>query len=497
MVELTAGAERLVRRRFKRDPKARFLPDKSAQLDALVGCPQLIVPAEHQARRIQAFVEQLDVSALQAGYSSLGRHGYDPKRMLALWLYASSVGIHLASELERACKTDGAMRLLTGGYSPSAATLKRFRANHGAFFQSALEQSVRIAQEQGLLVTEELAVDSMRLRAHAAMSAVRRRQYAHDRLVQLQKRDLAQLTEQEREAHEHSLTRNQAVLETCEQRGVASYVNGNELSALMKFPGGGAMPGHRLTVTAAGASERFVVGVLVDAAPTDVGKLPQAATQVLEVLEKAGVPPEQQRQLLADAGYWDAASLQFAQSIQERLRIWIADAGARSKYEDSHRFNRDDFVLSDDLRTVTCPAGRPMQGPESAGQGARRWYGQGCPTCPLRPRCTQGKRRKFQINLQLQAPRTDMQTRLKEPHAQALYKKRSAIIEPVFASIQSDMGYRRASSRAARTVLAEVLLKLLAHNARRLFAAQKRSLRVLWLLVDPRLGWASNAENQF
>jgi transposase len=490
MTELTSIAERVVRRRVRRDPKARFLPDVSAQLDALLGCPELIVPSGHPARRIQAFVGKLDTAALELRYSSLGRHGHDPKRLLALWLYASTIGIHLASELARACQTDAALRLLAGGYSPSSATLKRFRANNGAFFQSALEQSVRMAQEEGHLVPEEMAVDSMRLRSHASLSAVRRKKRAEDKLKRLHKLDASQLDEQERIVHQQALARNQAVVDKCEQLGVASYVCSNELSALMKFPHGGALPGHRLTVTAAGASQRFVIGVLVDAAPTDVGKLPAAATQALQVLEQAGVPLDAQRQLLADAGYWDAPSLQFAQSIHERMQIWIADARPRSQRKSNGLFDREDFTLSDDQCSVTCPAGRPMQGPESAGKGARRWYGVGCPACPLRPQCTKSERRKFQIQLELQQPRQQMQTRLQTPDAQAFYKKRSAIIEPVFASLESDMHYRRASSRSAQTVVAEVLLKLLAHNVRRLNAAAKRRLCVLWLTLDSEQCWA-------
>jgi Transposase DDE domain len=208
------------------------------------------------------------------------------------------------------------------------------------------------------------------------------------------------------------------------------------------------------------------------------------------VLEQAGVPLDRQRQLLADAGYWDAPSLQFAQSNRDRIRIWIADARPQSQRDSDRLFGREDFLLSDDQRSVTCPAGRLMLGPKSAGKGARRWYGVGCSTCALKPKCTKAERRKFNIQLALEGPRLQMQAELLSPSTKALYKKRSAIIEPVFASLESDMNYRRASSRNAKTVLAEVLLKLLAHNVRRLMAAAKRRLHVLWLTVDSDGSWA-------
>ena len=491
-MELQLAPVRIVRRRNRRDPKPRFLADMSSQLDAVMGCPQLCVAAGHPARQIQAVVEQLDTTSLDAGYSSLGRHGHDPKRLLGIWIYASTIGVHYASQLERACKTDAAFRLLSGGYSPSAATLKRFRAKHAVFFRAALEQTVRMAHQQGLLRTDEMAVDSMRLRAHASMNAVRRKQRAVDKLAGLEKANPHELSATEQAIRDQAIARNRAVVQTCQERAVTSYVKTNESAALMKFPYGGAQPGHRMTVTAAGASERIVIGVLVDAAPTDVGKLPGAARQALEVLRGAGVPVQQQHQLLADAGYWDTVSLEYAHQMRDRMQIWIADARppAERNRDANTSFGPEDFVVSEDKRSVTCPAGRSMQGPESGGQGLRRWFGKGCGDCSLKPRCTKGKRRKFQINLTFEAARDPMRERLAAPGSKSLYRKRSAIIEPVFASLESDMGFRRASSRHSATVLAEILLKLLAHNVRKLALAARKRLRVLWLTVDSGGRWS-------
>jgi hypothetical protein len=48
-----------------------------------------------------------------------------------------------------------------------------------------------------------------------------------------------------------------------------------------------------------------------------------------------------------------------------------------------------------------------------------------------------------------------------------------ATIEPVFASVEDGMAFRRVASRHPRTVRAEVLLKLLAHNIRRLLTRRR------------------------
>ncbi len=145
MFELTPGPEeKRVRRSRRRDPVARFKPEKAAQLDAVAGCPELQVPAGHLARDVWQWVERLDTSQVEVGYSSLGRHGYHPKRVLAVWVYASLIGLHYATEVARAMRTDAAFRLLSGGHAYSEGVLKRFRQHQGALLQDALEQTVRL-----------------------------------------------------------------------------------------------------------------------------------------------------------------------------------------------------------------------------------------------------------------------------------------------------------------------------------------------------------------
>lgn len=65
----------------------------------------------------------------------------------------------------------------------------------------------------------------------------------------------------------------------CEQRGTTSVVLTNPAAALMKFPTGAGLPGHRVTVTAAGQKARFIVAVLVDAATNDLRQAPEGAVR--------------------------------------------------------------------------------------------------------------------------------------------------------------------------------------------------------------------------
>jgi len=77
-----------------------------------------------------------------------------------------------------------------------------------------------------------------------------------------------------------------------------------------------------------------------------------------------------------------------------------------------------------------------------------------------------------------------MLVRMAQPDAQARYARRMATVEPVFASVEHDMGFRRSCSRHPRTIGAEVLLKLLAHNISRLLA-RTRLFCVAYLALCP------------
>ena len=139
------------------------------------GCPAVedLVSSDHLARRVAELVSRVDCGELQHASPPKRRPPYHPHWMLGVWTYASMIGLHHATEVERASKTDAALRWLAGRRPPSSATLKRFRANHGELFAAANEQVLKLAAKAGLLDHSELAVDSLRLRADASTMAVR------------------------------------------------------------------------------------------------------------------------------------------------------------------------------------------------------------------------------------------------------------------------------------------------------------------------------------
>jgi transposase len=470
------------RRRVPRDPTARFKQDDAAALSAA----ETLVPPEHLARKVLKLMKRVDVSQVEAQYSALGRRGYEPSSLLALWVYASLLGLHHATKLARALVTDAALRLLSGGHAISRPVLNRFRMKHGELFSSALEQTVKWAVEEGLVDAQALAVDSVRLRAHASGTQVRILEQSEERLKHLAQVDTSTLSEPQRAKHEQKVAKHTRAVEACTQAQASSVVLTSPGAGLMQFPSEVYLPGHRLTVTASGAQHRIVVGVLINATGNDTGLLEQALGQARHMLHTVGLPLVVRLQAAADAGYWSPQDLAFAATNTGWVDTLIAQRQDSSKLQGRGKtyFRRDSFQLRS-VDQVLCPANKNMLGPSyHKSRDAHVYKGDGCHQCPLHSACTSAKQRHLVVNWKYERHKTLMRERMRQQDAQARYHQRMATVEPVFSYLEDAMGFRRVSSRKPTTVTAELILKLVAYNISRLLT-HSRLLCVFFLLLLP------------
>lgn len=461
-------ARAVVHRRTRRDPLPHFKPSIATQMDAMSGCPDAMLSKDHRARQAQAMVAMLDVSALEAKRSSLGRRGFEPRRVLAVWVYASWCGVHHSTKLAELLKTDLAYRYLSGGYRISAGSLREFRRENFELFERAIQQTVELAANANLIPLEELAIDSVRLRAHAGMGQVRTLSRSTKRLEELAARPVEGMTAEEHQKHLEKVEKHTTAVARCEREGTTNHVLTNPSAALMKFPNGGSAPGHRVTVTAAGTELRLVVSLLIDSAGNDYGKLRPAVEQARAALTKAGVPADAALRIAADGGYTAEADLLFALA-HPTAEILLAAGPLRGHRNTNGAkfFTRDDFSLADDGR-MTCPAGTQMQGPSPDGPEQIRYNGVGCLHCPLREKCTDKKVRSLTLRPRLEEARKAMLAKMQSPEAAHNYRRRCCTVEPVFSGLQDQMGFRRVSTRLASAARAEIMLKVLAYNLSRL-----------------------------
>jgi len=160
-------------------PRARVLRARRDQLELRVLDLESLLPADHRARAVWAFVEGLDLGPLYAEYKAVeahpGRPSIDPQIMMALWLYATLEGVGSARALDRLCSEHNAYRWICGGVGVNYHTLADFRVRHVQFLDDLLTRSVAALMINGTVTLNRIAQDGMRVRANAGSSSFRRR----------------------------------------------------------------------------------------------------------------------------------------------------------------------------------------------------------------------------------------------------------------------------------------------------------------------------------
>ena len=170
-----------------------------------------MLPAEHTARQVWAYVESLDLSELyrqiRAVEGHVGRDPIDPKILVALWLFATTDGVGSARRLNRLCTEHFAYLWLCGDVSVNYHTLSDFRVQHVEFLDRLLTQSVATLLHQGLIALNRVAQDGMRVRASAGSSSFRRRPTLEDCLKEAE----AHLEDLKREADQDAAAEDRRV----------------------------------------------------------------------------------------------------------------------------------------------------------------------------------------------------------------------------------------------------------------------------------------------
>jgi transposase len=163
---VSAGKVRL------REPVRDQIELRAVDVDSLIG-------AEHAARVIWAYVERLDLGALEAAIKARehtpGQAPASPQLLLALWLYGTSEGVGSARALARLCESHDAYRWLCGGVGVNYHSLSDFRTGQGALLDRLLTEHAATLAAAGVIDLDEVAQDGVKVRAAAGASSFRRR----------------------------------------------------------------------------------------------------------------------------------------------------------------------------------------------------------------------------------------------------------------------------------------------------------------------------------
>jgi transposase len=373
-----------------------------------------VLGREHLCFRVDAMVEQLDVGQFEEAYAAEGRMAYPPCMMLKVWLYAFCLGVNSTRRLERRIREDLAFRYLAGGLGPDHKTLSEFLRRHRRAINDVFTQVVQMARRAGLGKLGHVAIDSTRVRANAARRSVvdwdqtQRQQWARDRRLVRAFQQKASAPDPEEDGGVHLSVEQQGALERQTVPALPKkgrqQISRTDPDSRFLHTAQGWALGY--TADLAVSDDHLIVATRVTQNATDNGSL---VPMVEEVERQCRARPEK---VTGDSGFFSGLALQ--QMKQRGIDLYVPDNNLKHEMQTGER---------------------------AAGLGKSR----------------------------IRDPEhLRMREKLRSPAGRGIYRRRQAVVEPVFGILKEQRGMRKFRRRGLAAVTTEWMLAAIAYNLTRI-----------------------------
>lgn len=434
---------------------------------------------EAEVLLVREFVGGLKWQSFENRYLGGGRPAYHPAVMVSLILFGLMHGRSSLRELEKLAQMDVRCWWLTGGLQPDHTAICRFLKLHeeeltATFFEELTRAVIQRVGSHGTLAGDGTVVQAAasryrRLQQEVAVEQAREaRQQAQaqpeDRRFQEQAaaaEHVAQVVEQRQAARKKSRRKGEIQVSPREPEAVIQPLK-NKVFA----------PSYRPSVLANG--DRVVVAQGIH--PTSETLL---VRDLLAQSKRVNGAPEV---LMLDAGYFDGKVLELGVTDPDLKHLLCPEGKVNGdgpwERPTKSALPKSVFEYEEGRDRYRCPAGEYLtpreRGTTERGKGYVVYRTKACRKCALRKECTSGQRGREIKRYEDEELKEAMRAVMRQPGAQRLYRRRQAIVEPVFAELQHLQGLRRFRRFGLRAVTLEFSLHVMAHNLRRLIVLTAR-----------------------
>jgi transposase len=145
------------------------------------------LPQNHLARFLVDVVAALDLSAIYASYAEKdgrGQSAYAPEMMLRVLLYGYATGVYSSRKIESRTFEDVAFRYLSADEHPDHDTIATFRKRHLAALAALFTQALLLCEKAGLVKLGHVAIDGTKIKANAS----KHKAMSYDRMGETEQR---------------------------------------------------------------------------------------------------------------------------------------------------------------------------------------------------------------------------------------------------------------------------------------------------------------------
>ncbi|MGY8814282.1 MAG: IS1182 family transposase [Gammaproteobacteria bacterium] len=435
-----------------------------------------LIPLDHPVRVVDAFVDSLDLGALEFGKvqpAATGRPPYHPGDMLKLYVYGYLNQLRSSRRLERESGRNVELLWLLNRLSPDFKTIANFRKDNRKAIVGVCRAFVHFCREQELFSAELVSIDGSKFRAVASRKAVYTPKRIEPELARIDQRvntymtemDGADINEPEMSSGEPQTTSALALLQqrrgelqtlasNMTTQGTRQQVVTKPEARLMRQSGGGHAVSYNVQ-TAADAKHKLIVSHAVTQDGNDLNQLFPMASMAQEAL---GV---ERLTVVADAGYQNGK--QGAECAA--LGITAVVPGKKMVNPQGDYFDKSQFTYEQAQEQYRCPAGEVLTVYKTDKKIRTRYYSTGaCETCLLRPQCTRSRRRT--LNRHFDAGELEAMNRraIEQPE---IMQERMCLSEHPFGTMKYQMGNSRFMVRGLKNVKGEMASTVLGYNLMR------------------------------
>lgn len=510
--------------RKRNDQKVIFKPYHQSQVMLLPPSLEELIAANHPVRIVNEVLNKIDISPLIKLYRPGGASSYHPLILLKALVYGYINNIYSSRKIEEALQQNIHFMWLAGMSKPDHNTINRFRSERlKEPLKKIFIQVVKLLAAEGLLSIKEIYTDGTKIEANANRytfvwgNAIKTNKekmkqqldalwkYAQGIAAselddtdpsgfdKIDKEKVEQTIAKIDEALKNKPISNQvkqklnyakknwpAALDRYEQQEKimgdqrSSYSKTDTDATFMRMKedhmkNGQLKPAYNLQVS---TNNQYIANYSIHQATTDTTTLPTHLNDYAEQYQSSPAI------LTADAGYGSEENYQYLEenNITAYVKYNQFDREQNQTIQNKKPFAADKLFYNTQQDYYVCPMGQHMENKGSHirttatgfKQRITHYQAKNCSNCPLNGTCHKSKgNRIIEVSHQLNQLKQQARQLLESEEGIKKRKQRCCDVEPVFANIKNNHGFKRFLLRGKEKVLIEVGLLALAHNLRK------------------------------
>jgi transposase len=483
-----------------------------------------LIAINHPVRVVDEVLSKIDIQPLVRQYKTGGTSSYHPGMLLKVLVYAYINNIYSSRKIEEALQQNIHFMWLSGMSTPDHNTINRFRGERlKEPLKKIFTQVVQLLAAEGLLSLKELYTDGTKIEANAnrytfvwgnaiitnkekmklqledlwmyaqGVAASELDDTDPDGFDKIDKQKVEQtiaqidaalkdkpISKQIKQKLNYAKKHWPAALDRYEQQEKIlgehrkSYSKTDTDATFMRMKedhmkNGQLKPGYNLQVS---SNNQYLTNYSIHQATTDSTTLPEHFNDFKQ--HHHSTPDV----VTADAGYGSEENYQYLadQHITAYVKHNQFDREQNETIQSKKPFTADKLHYNKEQDYYVCPMGQHMENKGTYNkvtttgfiQTVTKYQAKNCSTCPLNGTCHKSKsNRIIEINHHLNELKQQANQRLLSEEGIKKRKQRCWDVEPVFANIKNNHGFKRFMLRGKQKVTTETGLLALAHNLRK------------------------------